>query len=246
MLPFPSPLLSVVVAGSGAFNPTTLFSGGVAGGWWDPSDLSTLWKDTAGTSAVTSDGDAVARIDDKSGNGNNLLQATLANRPLYKTSGGLSWLLFDGSNDYVRATFAMGTTWDRVMAWRDVSSAFPRQFFGGVSANECLYDGGAGSFIMFNGSANGPTMTSTTSDVVSTERWANPAPCQIAADNGSYTSSPSIAAVNPGGLTVAASSSAGDFTGIRWYGGVMINKALTGTEISGCRTFFGAKQGRVL
>lgn len=69
--------------------------------WYDPSDLSTLWKDTAGTTPVTADGDAVARIDDKSGNGRHLLQATSGKRPLYKTSGGLSWLQFDGSDDHL-------------------------------------------------------------------------------------------------------------------------------------------------
>lgn len=67
--------------------------------WYDPSDLTTLWKDVAGTSPVTADGDLVARMDDKSGNGYNATQATEVRRPVYKTSGGLHWLLFDGIDD---------------------------------------------------------------------------------------------------------------------------------------------------
>lgn len=81
------------------FTPARLFTSAEAGAWYDPSDLSTLWQDTAGTSPVTADGQAVARIDDKSGNGHHLTQATAANRPLYKTAGGIHWLEFDGTND---------------------------------------------------------------------------------------------------------------------------------------------------
>lgn len=84
---------------SPSFSPADLFANGEDGAWYDPSDLSTLWKDTAGTIPVTSDGDLVARIDDKSGNENHLTQPTSGMRPLYKTNGTLHWLLFDGTDD---------------------------------------------------------------------------------------------------------------------------------------------------
>ena len=71
--------------------------------WFDPSDLSTLWKDTAGTDPVTADGDSVARIDDRSGNDYHATQATASQRPIYKTSGGLHWLQFDGIDDFLSA-----------------------------------------------------------------------------------------------------------------------------------------------
>ena len=67
--------------GAAAFHPATLFSGAAVGAFYDPSDLSTLWQDTAGTSPVTTAGQSVARMDDKSGNGYNLTQATAAARP---------------------------------------------------------------------------------------------------------------------------------------------------------------------
>jgi hypothetical protein len=93
-----------------AFTPADLFAASEDGAWYDPSDLSTLWKDTAGTDPVTADSDAVARIDDKSGNGFHMIQATAASRPLYKTSGGLHWLEFDGSDDLL-AYSTGGLTW---------------------------------------------------------------------------------------------------------------------------------------
>jgi hypothetical protein len=89
--------------------------------WYDPSDTSTLWKDTAGTDPVTTDGDAVARIDDKSGNDNHLIQATAANRPLYKTSGGLHWLLFDGTDGLVSS--AAATLTDGSGQWSSYAAA---------------------------------------------------------------------------------------------------------------------------
>jgi len=82
-----------------AFTPARLFIGGGAGGWWDPSDLSTMFKDTAGTQPVTADGDAVARINDKSGNGNHLVQATTANCPTFRKVGAICYLDFDGTDD---------------------------------------------------------------------------------------------------------------------------------------------------
>lgn len=91
-------------SGGAAFSPSSLFGGGEFGGWYDPSDLSTLWQDTAGTTAVTTDGQTVARIDDKSGNGNHLTQATASARPTYRTSGGLHWLDFDGGDNLTSGT----------------------------------------------------------------------------------------------------------------------------------------------
>lgn len=80
------------------FNPATLFAGGVQGTWYDPSDLSTLFQDAAGTIPVTAAGDPVGRILDKSGNGNHATQAGTL-RPTFQQSDGLSFLSFDGSND---------------------------------------------------------------------------------------------------------------------------------------------------
>lgn len=67
--------------------------------WWDPSDLTTLFQDSAGTIPVTADGDPVGYMADKSGNGRHATQVTSSKRPLYKTSGGLHWLLNDGVDD---------------------------------------------------------------------------------------------------------------------------------------------------
>jgi len=82
-----------------SFSPIDLFQNNEQGAWYDPSDLSTMFQDAAGTTPVTADGQPVGLILDKSGRGNHAIQATAAKRPLYKTSGGLHWLQFDGVNN---------------------------------------------------------------------------------------------------------------------------------------------------
>lgn len=67
--------------------------------FWLYDEPSHLWQDTSGTTAVTSDTDLVGRVDDLSGNGKHLLQATSSNRPAYRT--GPARTVYDGANDYL-------------------------------------------------------------------------------------------------------------------------------------------------
>jgi len=50
---------------------------------WDLDQIGTLWQNSAGTTPVTAYGDPVGKVDDVSGNGNHLMQATNARRPTY-------------------------------------------------------------------------------------------------------------------------------------------------------------------
>ncbi|NDC19766.1 MAG: hypothetical protein EBZ87_05820 [Microbacteriaceae bacterium] len=102
-------------ATSGILNRKGFFGGQT----FSPSSIAglQLWLDattglfdaTSGGNAVTTDGSAVARWEDQSGNGRNATQATLNNRPVLKTSiqNGKSGIRFDGSNDFMAtASFA--------------------------------------------------------------------------------------------------------------------------------------------
>lgn len=103
------------------FTPASLFAAGEQGGWYDPSDITTLFQDTAGTVPVTATGQTVARINDKSGRGNNLTQANAAARPLYTTdAGGRPLLRFDGTDDFLAGTMPvaqMGGNLSKTMFW---------------------------------------------------------------------------------------------------------------------------------
>lgn len=107
------------------FTITSLYYGLVA--WFDFSDITTLFQDSAGTQAVTSDGQNIGKATDKSAAGNSVTQAGASTlKPTYKTNiqNSKSVARFDGG-DYLTASFtqaqpvtvifvANSTTTDRV------------------------------------------------------------------------------------------------------------------------------------
>ena len=99
--------LSLTSAANGTRNtwtPGHLFETGGQGAWYDPSDLTSMWADTAGTTPASVDG-AVARIDDLSGNGHHASEATPAARPILRQDGsGRHYLEFDGVDDRLVTT----------------------------------------------------------------------------------------------------------------------------------------------
>lgn len=77
-----------------------LFSSNEQGVVYDPSDMSTLFQDSAGTVPVTAVEQPVGRILDKSGRGNHAIQPTTTKRPVLKQdAGGQYYLKFDGVDD---------------------------------------------------------------------------------------------------------------------------------------------------
>lgn len=68
---------------SGHFSPAQLFATSEPGVWYDPSDLTTMFQDSAGITPVTAPAQPVGRILDKSGRGTHATQSTSASRPTY-------------------------------------------------------------------------------------------------------------------------------------------------------------------
>lgn len=89
--------------GRGALLDPTTISGLAA--WYDFSDLTTLYQNTIGTTPVTADGQGIARANDKSGNGRNILQGG-AGAPVYKTSirAGRSIARLNGVDQWLTAS----------------------------------------------------------------------------------------------------------------------------------------------
>jgi hypothetical protein len=95
-------------------------------GWFDFSDISTLFQDTARTTPVTADGQMIKGITDLSGSANHLTEAT--NGPAYTVGmqNGLSGGRWDGVNDILRkdplASAAPTTGWTLLIVSRKRSA----------------------------------------------------------------------------------------------------------------------------
>ena len=76
--------------------PLYLFRNGEEGGWYDPSDLTTLFQGDGKTTPATATLDPLGAIEDKSGNGNDLLQTVSAARPPTPTMAHTSSLTLTG------------------------------------------------------------------------------------------------------------------------------------------------------
>lgn len=75
-----------------------VFAKGQQGVWYDPSDLSTLFQDSAGTIPVTGTEQPVGLMLDKSGNGNHATQPTASKRPVLSSRVNLLTWSEDFSN----------------------------------------------------------------------------------------------------------------------------------------------------
>lgn len=70
-------------------------------GWWDFSDITSLFQDDARTVPITADGQTIGGVTDRSGSGNHLSQVTAGSRATYKVGvqNGLSVARLDGTSD---------------------------------------------------------------------------------------------------------------------------------------------------
>jgi hypothetical protein len=243
---------------AGAFTPAALFSGGVKGGYWDPSDINTLWKDTAATIPVTASGDGVARIDDKSGNGNHLVYGGDGSQPYYTEAGTLRYLRLDDSNtlhqmlckEFVSGQF--GTNWSRVSGLATLTDGESGHYysdFGTGAVDVSLRANNPPETIyMHNATSGGPEVahSHTIGATVITELWKSPAPSSLEVDNGGAVTSPSIVGVGPHGILIGWGVGFVGHETMHWYGAMMIDRNLSSTEIAQLKTFYGTKVGKSL
>lgn len=128
------------------FNPSSsLFAAGEKGVWFDASDLSTMFQDSAGTIPVTAVGQKVGKWLDKSGNGNHAVQATTANQPTYQIDN-------EGNPN---VTFTRTTPTQLVVASMDLSTTNKVTVCAGLNVTD--QSGNAGAPVEFGdvGTGNG-------------------------------------------------------------------------------------------
>lgn len=104
-------------------DPVALFANGEQGVFYDPSDLSTLFQDAAGTIPVTGAGQPVGLMKDKSGRGNHASQAGATSLPILQTANGLWWLAYDGADDWIATNNIDFTATNKMTVWMGIHKA---------------------------------------------------------------------------------------------------------------------------
>ena len=232
-----------------AFDPTTLFTtagGPWTGGWWDPSDSTTVFSDVLATTAAVVNG-PVKRINDKSGNANRLFENT--NPPTLKNSGALWWLEFDGvaqelSNTFIPVPTVPAT---RITAVRPLTWTLGLYLWGDNAVNWVLQQTPTSPNVnMYGGTylASPDANLTLGVDHVATE-VLNGAPSSYRTDHFT-TLTGTMPSTTLQGLSVGVGGGGANHTSLRWYGAILIGRVLNSTEIAQCQTFFGAKAGIVL
>lgn len=219
-----------------------LFANGEQGFWYDPNDLSTMYQDAAGTVPVTSAGQPVGLVRDKSGRNNHARQTTSASRPILRqnASTGAYYLEFDGVDDFLRTTaFALPAPFGSMHAFRSVKSA-------GINP---IVSGGAAGYLFFNTPSN---MQILGGDFIAR---GNPDAAYHQADlSGVFLKSNISSSLNPtGSLTAYASNeskylarfsaSGTNYGGFDYYGGIMVSKTLSATDEQALRNLFNKRLG---
>lgn len=100
----------------------SLFANGEQGFVYDPNDLSTMFQDAVGIVPVTTEGQPVGLIRDKSGRNNHAFQTVSASRPLLQRNAttGAYYLVFDGADDFLRTNSIDFTATDKVSLFAGV------------------------------------------------------------------------------------------------------------------------------
>lgn len=239
-----------------------LFASGEQGCWFDPSDLSTMFQDPAGTIPVTGVGQPVGLVLDKSGN-NNHLTRTIGERPILQKNGALWYLEFDGSNDHL-VTPSMNFTATSSMSvftcmgkFNDAAARMLLELGPSIAANN-------GSFALLAPDGAAPTFRSqfrgtVQSDVLASsypfgQQYVLTAQCTIGVSqslrvNGVSTPGDALQGTgNFGNYPLNVGMRADGSLSFRGYllGLVVRGSASSGAEVAATESFLAGKSGVVL
>jgi hypothetical protein len=160
-------LLVAPVAQATLWTPAYLLSTQLKN-WYDASDVTTLWQDTAGTTAVTASGQTVLLWKDKSVNGNHLsissggpayTTGVMNSLPIVRFSGNklanLAPSMGNSTNNFTVIgvfTVASNNNWDNWLNWGNGTGDLAVYLDGGartggsVGSMEFAYNGGTGAY----------------------------------------------------------------------------------------------------
>ena len=262
MKPSSSPTASPVSpAWLGGWSPVTLFAGGIQGAFYDPSIMSTLWQDSAGTTPVTAAGQPVGKMLDLSGNGNHAIQATAINRPTLQQDGyGRYYLSFNGTNSWMYTSasisingvggvgnsavvgFANANLTPQTMLFEVANRASLVRFMTNKQFAYVYYDptgtspqASASSSLVNNSIYVGSSRVSYALGQI--QAWSNNV------TGGAQTTTPNPFLTTAVQLNLGSQAGLGYFYQGSMYAGFAIARPLTDSELAAARTYIGGKCG---
>lgn len=210
--------------------------------WYDPSDLGTLWQDSARTIPVTTDGDEVWTVDDKSGNARHLVNAVVGRRPLYRTDGVRRWLEFDGSNDSLKASFTLPQPMTRIVGVKLRSW---------ITSNFILDGGNTNAAILYTSStvnrltaSSGTALATIVADgildgiAISDVRDGASSAIQVG-NNPERTGNAGATAA--AGITIGATAAGTSGAPIDWFGAIVVASVMPSEDRAGARQWMQAR-----
>lgn len=229
----------------GLFGPRQLFARGEAGAWYDPADLASMFQDNAGTIAAAV-GAPVGLIRDKSGRGNDAVQATAGARPLLKQdSGGRYYLEFDGVDDRLSAVFPIAQPFDRISAVRQIAWQSGGVIFGNSTAGDhgILYQGASAGTITMRSNSLTLSRSNVAIGVTNVVGEHFDGSGSTIFVNNEAASAGAIGTLAPGGIALGARGSGTGPSSIRIYGMCMVGRSLLSGETGRLRRFMAARGG---
>jgi hypothetical protein len=182
---------------TGSFSPAALFAASEVGVWYDPSDFSTMYQDSAGTTPVTGLEQPVGLIRDKSGRGNHASQSTFASRPVLSAR----YNLLTQTEDFLTGWAQNGLV---TTGMTNVTTA-PN---GTQTADQLVESDTTGTHIDYR------SVSGSKADTISVAARANTRSVLTIGCNDNTSGNWSAAAFNLSAETAATAQSAGTFSGI--------------------------------
>ena len=224
-----------------AFTPASI-SGLVA--WYDFSDAATLFTDSARTTAVTADGDAIGGVTDKSGNGYHLSSSTTA-RPLYKTAiqNSKSIARFDATDDVLtNASVPLTNAWT-IFVVEKITSGGTWQAVVSKAAQGLITEGNYYCGLVSNAYAKRAAYAANTTQVVGYVQADTTAANAIFRVNGSVTTTNGSGSgfINNANFRIGGSSFGSNFLGADVCDVLVYNTGLSTTNCGLIETYLNSK-----
>lgn len=229
------------IINTNTFDPASLFGGSDEGYFFDISDLSTVFSDTARTTLASVDG-PVKGVTDKSGKGHHLAWVS-GNTLTLRQSGSFYYLEASATNGVTLNTVSLTQPWYRISALRiDNWAAFQRVLGSGTASHGQVRQNGSSPAIFLNDGSDGPQVSPTLSTDYTISEVHNNTSSSIQLNSTSAVTATTGTQTGDGqtlfNVVAGTSACAG-----RFYGNFAINRDPTSGEKASLKTFFAAKYG---